>query len=192
MNIKHSDFPSFLFHSSTSLLISFLFSFPSLPFLFFFPFYFRQFWLSRDKCSSDGELTFSITPSPPLSSQPQNFYRVPMIQRRGTAKNCQWTMRKTGKLDNKVLRFFSTFSLSPSNWVWVERFRNNVDTEIQRFWLKYIYMYPCIVRLEIFIFHVNSEKIGRCNCPARNRLHRRKVHGLSKNSLDGLECGGWE
>lgn len=35
MNIKHSDFPSFLFHSSTSLLISFLFSFPSLPFLFF-------------------------------------------------------------------------------------------------------------------------------------------------------------
>lgn len=53
-------------------------------------------------------------------------------------------------------------------------------------------MYPCIVRLEIFIFHVNSEKIGRCNCPARNRLHWRKVHGLSKNSLDGLECGGWE
>lgn len=38
MNIKHSDFPSFLFHSSTSLLISFLFSFPSLPFLFFFLF----------------------------------------------------------------------------------------------------------------------------------------------------------
>lgn len=110
------------------------------------------------------------------------FIALPMIQRRsrtGTAKNCQWTMRKTGKLDNKVLNssplFHRTGSVS-------ERFRNNVeyrDTEILVeiyicMYLINIYMYICVLwdcNVEIFIFHVNSEKIGRCNCPARNRLH---------------------
>lgn len=59
----------------------------------------------RDKCSSDGELTFSITPSLLLSSQPENFYRVPTIQGRSKGDREKLSMgdEETGKLDNKVL-----------------------------------------------------------------------------------------
>lgn len=191
MNIKHSDFPSFLFHSSTSLLISFLFSFPSLPFLFFSLFISGNFDCHVISVHPTASWRFQLHRALHYRASHRIFIAYLWFSEGEPRKivNGRW-----GKRVNWIIKFFDSSRLFHCRHRTgsVERFRNNVDTKIQRFWLKYIYMYPCIVRLEIFIFHVNSEKIGRCNCPARNRLHRRKVHGLSKNSLDGLECGGWE
>lgn len=41
--------------------------------------------------------------------------------------------------------------------------------------------------MEIFIFTLTPRKLEDVTVQAR-----RKVHRLSKNSVDGLECGGWE
>lgn len=170
MNIKHSDFPS------PPLSFSSLFYFPFLPFpFFFFLFYFKQFWPSRDdKCSSDGELTFSIYTEPSIIEPATEFLSRYLWfsddREREPRKivNGRW-----GKRVNWIIKF----SILLHFFIELGRWSDSVtmwNTEIQRFWLKYIYV--CIrvlwdCNVEIFIFHVNSEKIGRCNCPARNRLH---------------------
>lgn len=125
------------------------------------------------------------------------FIALPMIQRRsrtGTAKNCQWTMRKTGKLDNKVLDssplFHRTGSVS-------ERFRNNVEYRDTKILVEiYIYVYVSvyceIVTWKFLFFTLTLRKLEDVTVRLGIDSIGREVHGLSKNSLDGLECGGWE
>lgn len=141
MNIKHSDFPSFLFHSSTSLLISFLFSFPSLPFpsFFFFLFISGNFDCHVISVHPTASWRFQLHRALHYRASHRIFIAYLWFSEGEPRKivNGRW-----GKRVNWIIKFFDSSRLFHCRHRTgsVERFRNNVDTEIQRFWLKYIYI----------------------------------------------------